>query len=146
MNAQTYVSGNLALTVDSHCDGKLIVIDGGCAHANDGEIEKDCKSLNTSAHSSSLIRLTASILVCALLFLGAYQISYSVAAPVNEIIENANLQSIRIKQGETLWNLAETYCVDGVSTRDMVSAIREWNDLDSSMLHPGQKLLVADPS
>ena len=57
-----------------------------------------------------------------------------------------SLQSVRVRQGATLWDLAETYNVDGVSTQDMVSAIKDWNDLDSSMLQPGQTIFVADPS
>ena len=78
--------------------------------------------------------------------MATYQISVAASAPTYDLIETMNLQSVRVKQGETLWELAEAYHVDGISTQDMVSAIRDWNDLDSSMLQPGQTILVANPS
>lgn len=146
MNTQSYVSGNLALSVYPEHVNSLVVINGGC----------DCAAVDTSMvkraprtiHSRRLsaIRVAVFVIVSVVVFMATYQISVAASAPTYDLIETMNLQSVRAKQGETLWELAEAYHVDGISTQDMVSAIRDWNDLDSSMLQPGQTILVANPS
>ena len=146
MNTQSYVFGNLALSVYPEHENSLVVINGGC----------DCAAVDTSMvkraprtiHSRRLsaIRVAVFVIVSVVVFMATYQISVAASAPTYDLIETMNLQSVRVKQGETLWELAEAYHVDGISTQDMVSAIRDWNDLDSSMLQPGQTILVANPS
>lgn len=146
MNTQSYVSGNLALSVYTEHENNLVVINGGrdCAAVDTSMVKRVPRSVHT--RSLSAIRVVIFVIVSAVVFMAAYQISAKASAPTYDLLETMNLQSVRAKRGETLWELAEAYHVDGVSTQDMVSAIRDWNDLDSSMLQPGQTILVANPS
>lgn len=47
----------------------------------------------------------------------------------------------RVLSGDTLWTIAEEVSLDD-DTRGVVSQIRDLNDLDSSLIIPGQTLLV----
>lgn len=146
MNTQSYVSGNLALSVIPEQKNKLIVINGGRNSCRADADTTACSPRSVHSRRLSAIRACFIIIVGALVFLASYQISAAASAPTYDLIDNMSLQSVRVRQGATLWDLAETYNVDGVSTQDMVSAIKDWNDLDSSMLQPGQTIFVADPS
>ena len=44
--------------------------------------------------------------------------------------------------GDTLWEIAGTITEPGESIRRTIDTVREINRLDSSMLQPGQKLLL----
>ncbi len=44
-----------------------------------------------------------------------------------------------VRSGDTLWNIAAEVVVDG-DIRDVVAQIRHINDLDSSLIQPGQVL------
>lgn len=145
MNARTYVSGNLALSVTLQEDEKLTVINGGqigdfSVNPSDGFEFRADRSL------SLLSRAAFFAFACILVFVCAFKVSSEVSSPTYEMVEHMDLQTIRAKQGQTLWEIAETYDVEGISTADMVSAIRDWNHLDNSLLRPGQSLLVANPA
>lgn len=146
MNKQAYVSGNLALSVEPESNPKLIVINGGqasyCGRAIHAHIDDPFASCKKQIQIS---RIALYVIACLFAFFITYQVSSAMAAPTYEKIQQMDLQTIKVREGETLWGLAEMYDADGITTQDMVSAIKDWNDLDSSMLKPGQSLLVASP-
>ena len=146
MNTQIYVSGNLALSMNPQDSKELTVINGGRARINSATIDGAHTTRAISSRSLFVLRVAVLAIVCIFVFVATFNISSAISAPTYEMIENVKLQSIHAKQGQSLWEIAETYDVEGVSTPDMVSAIRDWNGLDSSLLQPGQTLLVADPS
>ena len=98
-------SGNLALSVYPEHENSLVVINGGC----------DCAAVDTSMvkraprtiHSRRLsaIRVAVFVIVSVVVFMATYQISVAASAPTYDLIETMNLQSVRVKQGETLWEL-----------------------------------------
>ncbi len=47
-----------------------------------------------------------------------------------------------VHSGDTLWTIAEDVASDGGDVRGLISEIRHLNDLESSLIVPGQKLLV----
>lgn len=47
----------------------------------------------------------------------------------------------RVRSGDTLWTIAEQVAPDD-DTRGVISEIRHLNDLDSSLIIPGETLLV----
>lgn len=145
MNARTYVSGNLALSVTLQEDEKLTVING--SQIGDFSVNpSDGREFRADRSHSLLSRAAFFAFTCILVFVCAFKVSSEVSSPTYEMVEQMDLQTIRAKQGQTLWEIAETYDVEGVSTADMVSAIRDWNHLNDSLLQPGQSLLVANPS
>ena len=48
----------------------------------------------------------------------------------------------RVRAGDTLWAIAEVVAEGNADLRGVVAQIRDLNDLDSSMIVPGQTLLV----
>ncbi len=57
-------------------------------------------------------------------------------------LANTPQQTVTVGVGASLWSLAEAHQVDGLSTQQTTELIRAWNDLDSSMLQPGDMLIV----
>jgi len=48
----------------------------------------------------------------------------------------------RVRSGDTLWAVAEVVADDDADIRDVIAQIRDLNELDSSLIAPGQTLLV----
>jgi len=55
-------------------------------------------------------------------------------------------QTITVQSNDTLWSIAESNPIEGVSTEQQVSWIRERNNLDSSLLRAGQTLEIPSVS
>lgn len=51
-------------------------------------------------------------------------------------------KSIELEYGDTLWELAEEYKLEGSSTKDYVDELMEINNLTSDTIHSGQHLVV----
>ena len=60
-----------------------------------------------------------------------------------ESFASASHASVIVRSGDTLWGIAQQYPVENMSTKELVSVIREWNNLESPVLQPGQTLIVA---
>ena len=48
----------------------------------------------------------------------------------------------RVRSGDTLWAIAEVVAEEGADIRGVIAEIRDLNELDSSLIVPGQTLLV----
>jgi LysM repeat protein len=48
----------------------------------------------------------------------------------------------RVRSGDTLWTIAEEVAPEDNDVRGVISEIRHLNELDSSMIIPGETLLV----
>jgi type II secretory pathway component PulK len=55
-------------------------------------------------------------------------------------------QRVLVRQGESLWTLAERYPAQGLSTRETVELLSEVNDLKSSTIVAGTSLDVPVPA
>ncbi len=58
-------------------------------------------------------------------------------------LSETDLVSIEVDSGESLWQIAESHPIDGLTTDQTVEAMIRWNSIESSRLVPGQELLVA---
>lgn len=52
-------------------------------------------------------------------------------------------KSIKVEQGDTLWDIAEAYSDEQVSVRDYIQELKEINQLDGDMIQEGTYLTVA---
>lgn len=51
--------------------------------------------------------------------------------------------ALTIEDGDTLWDIASLYHRDlGMTIQDYIFEIRSINELDSTIIHPGQSILV----
>ncbi len=47
-----------------------------------------------------------------------------------------------VRSGDTLWDIAEGRTTEGQDVRGTITSIRRLNDLESSMIQPGEVLVV----
>ncbi len=68
----------------------------------------------------------------------------------NGTLDNGTLNSepsqyyktIIIRPGETLWNIAETYCTSDKTLTDYIDAIKKMNHLKGDTIYAGERILV----
>ena len=48
----------------------------------------------------------------------------------------------RVRSGDTLWSIAEQIGPEDTDVRTIVAEMKDLNDLESSLIRPGQNLLV----
>lgn len=81
------------------------------------------------------------LVLCLLAVVGAFLASAGPALPTG--IES---RAVRVETGQTLWDLAQTHRVDGLSTADTVELIRSMNALSDSRIAADTLVLVpTDP-
>lgn len=51
----------------------------------------------------------------------------------------------RVKSGDSLWKVSGLYCPDDVDRREWIAEVQELNDLEDSIIYPGQRLKVLAP-
>ncbi len=62
-----------------------------------------------------------------------------------ERLELRPTMEINVREGDTLWGIARSHSIEGVSTYDLVEWLYEQNELPSSCLAPGQTLRIPVP-
>lgn len=50
-----------------------------------------------------------------------------------------------VKKGDSLWTIAERYCPEDVDCRKWIHEIEDLNEMESSKIYPGQRLIVLAP-
>ena len=81
------------------------------------------------------LEIAALVVIAALLILGAIVTSpHSAPAPA--------LATLKVRAGDSLWTLAATHPIDGLTTRQVSELLVEANDLEGPLVIPGQTILV----
>ncbi|MGI6229564.1 MAG: LysM peptidoglycan-binding domain-containing protein [Tractidigestivibacter sp.] len=89
--------------------------------------------------------------VAALLMAAALSLVLVVASAISDAAISAQSQqalsqistcSVIVQPGDSLWSIAESHPVDGLSTSQVVTWISQKNSLDNSSLQPGQTISV----
>lgn len=94
-----------------------------------------CAPMSLVVARALFIASALPVSVCAIP-LGVQAISARLGAVATPSIQ------VDVEPGDSLWSLAREYPIAGLSTNEVVNRIRELNDLDSSLLHPGEQLMV----
>lgn len=63
---------------------------------------------------------------------------------VDDVPSDTPVRPVMVEQGDTVWGLAQAYPVEGLTTADTAELIRRANGMASSVIHPGQRILVPD--
>ena len=96
---------------------------------------------NKEAFIAGLIVTASFILMFAISFLRTTALN----SFATSVMDSAS-QTITVQSNDTLWSIAESNPIEGVSTEQQVSWIRERNNLDSSLLRAGQTLEIPSVS
>ncbi|MDO4848190.1 MAG: LysM peptidoglycan-binding domain-containing protein [Coriobacteriia bacterium] len=136
-NALYPVSGTAALQAE--VVPTLVLIEGGMA--TQGRPESPSRRLGSARCGYSFTVLASALL---LIVLAAVLASRGLGArkAVAAQLGAVPTATVRVLEGESLWDIAEEHGVDGVSTKDVVSWIKDRNGLSVSNLSAGQSLLV----
>lgn len=124
--------------------GGLRVVEGGPAGraAHDGVACSRRAGATTrrplgGARELVLAALVVALCVCALL---AWALAGHIA--LASATSDVTYEQVSVDEGESLWSISEAHPVDGLSTQQVVSLVSQRNDLSSSVLQPGQTLMV----
>jgi nucleoid-associated protein YgaU len=82
-----------------------------------------------------MLALAALVLICSPLF------AWSVSRP-SGVAPVAPVARVIVQQGDTLWGIATQYGPPREDVRSIVYRIQQANRLDTSLIHPGDVLLV----
>lgn len=156
-NANAYIYGNLALKVEEPQSSRFEVVEGGLtgsvrmdvsrkvprvAPAPHYEVASAPKAAPVQSTRLGVMGMFAVVVLAAAFFfafIGAIRVQASAYAfDANSIAS----ETVEVEPGDSLWSLAEEHEVDGLSTQQVSDYIAEVNDLESSMLRPGQEILV----
>ena len=96
---------------------------------------------NKEAFVAGLIITASFVLMFAVSFLRTTALN----SFATSVMDSAS-QTITVHSNDTLWSIAESNPIEGVSTEQQVSWIREKNNLDSSLLRTGQTLEIPSVS
>jgi len=87
------------------------------------------------ARRLSPVEVFTLILIAALLLVGLF-------ASRQRAEYSGATQSLQIEAGDTLWSIAETHPVEGLTTAQVVDTIASVNHLDGDVVAPGQTIEV----
>lgn len=91
-----------------------------------------------------LIMMVALICIIAGVIIGSTLLSSSRAKASNEDVLYKYYTSIEVKQGDTLWTIADTYKTDDSVTKDdYIREVMHMNGLQNETIHAGDFLTVA---
>jgi len=68
----------------------------------------------------------------------------SIAPPVGSAADGLRPTTgdYKVRSGDTLWDIADDHTPDGRDVWVTIEEIKHLNDLDSSVIHPGQNLAI----
>ncbi|NTU71914.1 MAG: LysM peptidoglycan-binding domain-containing protein [Coriobacteriia bacterium] len=89
----------------------------------------------SQAKRSTGLELIVVALVAALLVWG-------LLASRNPHLADTAVQTVRVAPGDTLWSIAKSHPLPGMSTSQLAAAIATSNSLGSRVLVPGQRIAV----
>lgn len=144
--------GNLALAPQLSKENRFNVVDGGLTatpsvtshHVSEFDLSAAMPARKAAPRSASAVALVLS--VSAVLVLAAILcIGYaSHAMTLQDARANAPRETVVVDAGDTLWSLAASHPIKGLSTDETVSIIEDWNNVDAGALQPGWELSVPD--
>ena len=55
-------------------------------------------------------------------------------------------ETYRVRSGDSLWSISGEYCPDSVDRQEWIHKVRKLNDIDGSIIYPGQVLTILAPA
>jgi nucleoid-associated protein YgaU len=54
-------------------------------------------------------------------------------------------ETYRVRSGDSLWSISGEYCPDSVDRQEWIHKVRKLNDIDGSIIYPGQVITILAP-
>lgn len=127
-----YADGNAALAYEESSE---FILHEGRRHAQPAQKRRS---------SSHLVAEIAVVIFIAALCGTLWQVNDALqAARIRQAEASIETETYTVSADDTLWSIASSHHVDGMSTQEMVDWIKETNGLDKSTIFDGQKLTVS---
>ena len=127
-----YADGNAALAYEESSE---FILHEGRRHAQHAQKRRS---------SSHLVAEIAVVIFIAALCGTLWQVNDALqAARIRQAEASIETETYTVSADDTLWSIASSHHVDGMSTQEMVDWIKETNGLDKSTIFDGQKLTVS---
>ena len=55
-------------------------------------------------------------------------------------------ETYRVRSGDSLWSISGEYCPDSVDRQEWINKVRKINDIDGSIIYPGQVITILAPA
>lgn len=150
MNSNMMVYGNLALASGAparRADVKtrFVVVEGSLGHARP---ERQVTH-RSETRTSRLARVCAAAGV-AVMFLIVFVAGVSAFSSRADLVSQAASEvawaETSVREGDSLWTLAESHPIEGLSTQETADIIESYNSFDSVVLIAGDTVLVPSQS
>lgn len=150
MNSNIMVYGNLALASEAparRADVKtrFVVVEGSLGHARP---ERQVTH-RSETRTSRLARVCAAAGV-AVMFLIVFVAGVSAFSSRADLVSQAASEvawaETSVREGDSLWTLAESHPIEGLSTQETADIIESYNSFDSVVLIAGDTVLVPSQS
>lgn len=90
----------------------------------------------------SLARGVAAVVVVIVLALACGHRLDAEASVLDETLVQTETVEVVVSSGDSLWSIAESHGIEGLTTAQTVDALVAWNGLVDSTITPGQTLVV----
>lgn len=117
---------------------RLTVVQGGAGRTPAPAVVWRRGTRRSLACCLAVAALTA-VVAAVLLIAQAAARSASYDAAVSSI---SATECVAVQPGDTLWGIAQDHAVQGLSTRQVVDLVKDWNQLDGGLVTPGMTLVV----
>lgn len=137
--------GNLALELVKPCE--FTVVEGGKQTASQSrQASVRSNRVNERAVQERMsVRMVAALWAVVITLILAWVISDVVCAKAYaKAFDGVPTTQVFVASGDCLWSIAEEHPVEGRSTRDVMTWIKEQNGLTSATLFVGQSLIVPE--
>lgn len=96
--------------------------------------------MNKKYRIKSKLRFTLFLSIMLLIIITA--VGTAIGSYNAESLTKTSYFEIKIKTGDTLWNLAQEFGPDNKDTREIIYKICKLNDITPEEIYPGQTLLI----
>ena len=102
--------------------------------------ERNLNRRRRQAAKRNMIILLATVLM---ITIGSVIFGSTFSSAKNDEVLETYYTSIEIQKGDSLWDIAQEYKADDVSTGEYIAELMNLNNLTSETIHEGQHLVVA---
>lgn len=92
-----------------------------------------------NAHPACVLAVVA---ICALMLAFGFLQLHAQQVAFDQMCESASRTEVVVQSGDTLWSLAQSHQLEGLSVDETVSIIRSWNDVPEGLVYPGMEIVV----
>ncbi|QEU11435.1 LysM peptidoglycan-binding domain-containing protein [Dermabacter vaginalis] len=102
-------------------------------------VRKNVRLRLTRRGRVAVVALVTFVLAAVILVAGAVALSPSAAASDDGAMAYT---TVRVEEGQSLWGIASSSAPAGTDVRDYLMLVQDINNLEGSVIHPGQELAL----